>query len=573
MKDTKTISLIALIVLFILTVTIRYVGSEQNIYFWDFNAYWQWWQVVSVQFANAPLNALLQVRNSIMDSDYNTLALAITAIFSLLPLPSRMAYILSLMVIYFLPTVIIFSLLCHRFCENHSALAKTLTLVLPATFVAFWGPTLRGYPDICGLIFVMGAVLYSASLDLGAKFQFKQTLLLGALLWAPFLLRRWYAYTVISLFVSLPMLNYLLHARSNYHWHRIKIIVINFFIAGITTCLLAIFFQGQLLQRIISTDYATIYSAYQTSLGQSINVVLHRIGLYLAPFFILGIIITLSRGEPKQRIFVLFCLFNLLFSFFLFTRTQSPGIHHTLPFALWVLLITSFGILWILDNLPGNISPLVITIVIATGSLYIHYQSLFNTATPSKFVANILPLKMLPLRVDNWPVYVDLGNKIDLLTRNGEKVAIFSSSAVLNDDMLDTLLDEKLQNRITYTSQIDLRDGINLAALQARYLVITDPVQLHNSADGQRVITIPTNALLQRQNIGQAYQRLPHAYHLDNNVTAWIFEKIRPFTPTEFNEFLREFYRYYPQWQTQYDRNKYSIDVGKCAKGRYLGSF
>jgi len=569
-KYKASIIAVAAITLIIVTY---YVSSEQNIYFWDYNGYWRFWQDFGAQFSHHPLEALTDVQKSIAHDDYNIFPVAITAIFGLLPLPSRLAYILSLFFCYFIPSVVIFSLICRRFSGDFSLTAKALSLLLVATFSAFWAPTLRGYPDICGLIFIMLSVLYCANNDLSIPKKVKQGIILGGMLWAPFLMRRWYAYTIVSLYLSLPVLNFLLHAKGNYSTRRAWHLLLTFFIAGTTSCVLAVTFQGPLLKRIVSTNYSYIYSAYQSGFIYSIENLLKFSGPYLLPLLLFGFF-TASLGSNKpQRTFVLFCLFNLFFSFLLFTRTQSPGMQHIMPFAMWGLFIVGQGLLWLLGKIRQQSSQWGMVTLVSVVALFILLHTLFGFKLP-QVVNKILPVETLPMQVDNYPNYLALEKTIAKLTENGDKVTVFSSNNVLNEEMLNTLSHRQLENRIAYTSQVDLRDGINFNALKSRYVIVTNPVQIHLHTDGQRVISQPVQAILNRQNIGQAFERMQYEYKLSSGVSAWIYQRVRPFTKLEIHDFLQDLYLYHPQWKAIYPQDIISAAMSaKVKNGDIWGGF
>ena len=346
MRYNKPLSIILLFMILLVVViqTSIFIAHEQNIYYWDFNGYWRMWEEFCATFPNEPINSIRTVFHSIRHDDYNSLPVAITSWFYLFNLPSRLSYITSLAVMYLFPTVILFHLLCKRFSDNHSFGWLLLSCILPLTFVAFWAPTLKGYPDISGLIPIIAALLYVSSSDFGDKVKIKKALVTGLLLWSPFLLRRWYAYTVVSLYISLPVLNYFLYNNAKHSFGRVAIIIKNFFVAGIFSVLLTLIFQGALIKRVIATDYATIYSAYQSSLSHSIENLYNDIGLYLFPFVIIGLLSIFRSKDRNDKILIIFSAFNLVFSFFLFTRTQSPGVQHCLPFALWALIIATLGL-------------------------------------------------------------------------------------------------------------------------------------------------------------------------------------------------------------------------------------
>lgn len=553
MERNKTLLLYFLLSVFVVILVTCYIRLEQNIYYWDFKGYWKLWEDLAVKFSDDPLSAIDQLRHSIRHDDYNSLPVALITVFYVLPLSPRLSYILSLFIVYFLPVVILFSFIFSNLNTTNKKLSLFIGVLFPATFVAFWSPTLRGYPDISGFFFILLSVFVCIKNDLASKVDWKKAVLIGIALWAPFLLRRWYAYTIVSLYFSLPVLNFVLFSRGNFSVKRFKNVFVNFFVSGLVTCFFAILFQAPLLNRIIHTDYSFVYSAYQSSMAVSLKNLLHFTGGYLFPFAFLAVLgCGFKKFTYKQCLFIFFCLFNLVFSFFIFTRTQTPGVQHVIPFSGWILFVAMFGVLLCLEEVKKAGKLIFLGVCIATFSLCVLYYSLFNSHS-DKMLVNIFPQKNLPLKVDNYSAYKDLVSKLESLTLNsGNKITVLSSNSVLNDDMLTTISSHKLDGKITYTSQVDLRDGINITALLSRYFVVTDPVQLHLHPSGQRVISIPAHSLLNDENIGKAFRRLNEPYKLSNTVNAWIYERTRPFSAKEVDDFFNAFYIYYPDWKATY---------------------
>ncbi|CAI3929223.1 unnamed protein product [Commensalibacter communis] len=565
---------ILLIILFIIAHTTYFIMSEQNIYYWDYSGYWRFWEDMSTRFAHQPFQAFKFSLNSISNNDYNVLPIILPTIFSILPLPSRLSYILSISVFYYIPVIFLFSyIFCHFVVDNKKLVSSwVISIILPATFVAFWTPILAGYPDICGLLFILLAILYQFKFDIGNKIQIKKMLILGILLWAPFVLRRWYAYTVVSLYISLPILNYLWFFDKSRIWLKFRTVFISFFISGTTSCILAVIFQRGLIHRIINTNYSDIYAAYQGGMSYSIVSLFNSCGYYILPLVALGVVISLFVKDKKQKIFIFFCLFNLLFTFFLFTRTQSPGMQHNLPFALWMLFIACYSIVWLNNRISKSIFSVFFIGCLICFLGYIDQNSLFNRKPYTALQEKMFPSKHLPLRVDNYSAYVQLEKDIEKLVGDSQTVSILSSNHVLNDEMLNTISNQKLSNHIVYTSQVDLRDQIRVNPFLSNYMIIVDPPQTHLGESNQRVITIPVNNLLQHHNVGKAYIAVGHSYKLDDNATAWIYKKERAFTPVEVNEFLAQYYQYYPQWKSIYNKGLYlSFLTAHITKGDIYG--
>lgn len=568
--------LLILIIVFVIGHTFYFVGSEHNVYYWDYNGYWRLWQDIAQQIVHQPFKAFKVILASINSNDYNVLPVVVPTIFSALPFSSRMSYILSISICYYIPVILLFSHIYLNLIvdieKNFSDLI--ISLLLPATFVAFWIPILAGYPDICGLVFVLFALSYQFKFDIGNKIYIKKMLVLGILLWSPFLLRRWYAYTVVSLYISLPVLNYFLFFNKTRIWFRLKTMSQNFFIAGLTSCVFALAFQNGLIRRIVITNYSDLYAAYQGGFEYSIKSLFNSCGYYVVPFVILGILLCFFTKNIKQKSFIIFCVFNLLFTFFLFTRTQSPGEQHNLPFALWILFIVCYAITW-LNNL---VSSKLYSIAFITGIVcclgYIDQKSLFDRNVYTVLQRQLLPSKHLPLRVNNYPVYLQLTEDIEKLLGSIKTITVLSSNYILNNDMLNTLSNRVLNHQIIMASQVDARDILNINSFMSDYVLLVDPPQIHLEESNQRVITIPVNNILKRKNIGKAYTVVGKGYLLDGHVTAWIYKKERPFTLPEIDDFLAQYYQYYPQWKEIYNKPLVrALLSASIIRGNVLGEF
>lgn len=199
------------ITLYIVLFTISFIHSETGVYWADLSGYQNLWLNFSQLLSSSPLDAISELFRTIRNDDYNELPITLSSPFFFLPIGYRLSYILSLVVLYILPLSILIGLLLNKFnIHNFKGI-----VFISLTFSTFWIPTLRGYPDISGLIFVVSAILISLNNDLTKKISIKHAILLGLLLWLPFGLRRWYIYTIISLYVSLPVLNYFLYNEKN----------------------------------------------------------------------------------------------------------------------------------------------------------------------------------------------------------------------------------------------------------------------------------------------------------------------------------------------------------------------
>lgn len=550
MSDFKKYWILGLIIICSISLVYLYVYMEYNVYSWDNAAYWKMWKYFSNKFAENPVEALDEVRHSIRHNDYNCSSILVILIFKLIPLSSRFCYILGVTIAYLVPTVLCFSYLIRKITETENKWLTTLSYIIPATYVAFWGPTLRGYPDICGLVFILLSIIFCLKNNFSKRIDIICAIKLGALLWTPFLLRRWYAYTIISLYVTLPFLN-AYYYQQKIEVLKLKNILFNFVIAGCTSVILTTTIQWPLLKTILSTNYSEIYSAYRFSFSVSIEALTHEVSLLFVALVFISSILVIIGNNFKLKTCLVFFWSNLIISLTLFTFTQSPGIQHNLPFSLWMLLIFCEGLFYLILQCKKKMVTFWLSVTSILFMLLCLLQSLFNILNiNSNF---LLPsFKITPLKVGNLQEYEALSNDLLNLTKNGEKVTIYSSSDILNEEMLETISDSKLNNSINYASQVDLRDNFRVQTLMSDYVVITNPIQTHLRVAGQQVIYIPASSILNHLNIGNAYKKLGYEYKLNNEVSAWIYKKQRPFTSQETTNFFKEFYNHYPKWENLY---------------------
>ncbi len=567
-----------LVVFFIALNTWVYISGEKTIYVWDFRNYWNQWQnygnLITKNFFRWFVNNEHEIRNA----DYNPSSISFLFPFYLILGPGRFAYISGLTMVYLSLLGFLISLFLKQLYDN-SQRVFIFTLILATLFVPFWRPTLRGYPDIIGLLPLLGSVLLVINASFSVNFSVRKSLWLGFLLWAAFLFRRWYAYTIVSLYITLPVLVFFYDRLKTKNVAGIKVltqvrnIALTFTTSAITTVLFSYAFQSGLIKRIIRTDYSVAYSAYQAPFLVSLKNTLTGIGYYILPVVLLSILYALIFPYRKKSLISLFALANLVISFFLFTRTQSPGIQHMLPFAMWIFIITMIGLndLIVFLNKKGPIIAGVIVVL----SVFILINNLYRTGPKIPTAINaILPDKNYSLKLDNIDHYQELVDVLTSLTRNGDQFAVLSSSFTLSGDQLDSLSQGVLSKTIFYISEMDLRDKLRIKPFTVKYLVVADPVQLLRYDKGQKVVQLPALALLNHQGIGNAYKKLPYDFILANNVHAYIYEKMRAFTPEEIDGLFNQFIAIYPDWRDElYAGLGYEYLTAEASLGDTWGRF
>jgi hypothetical protein len=186
-----------------------FVASENQAYTWDSRFYWVVWNEYTGLLHDSFSQWLGNIKSSVYSTDYNSLPIIALIPFNYLPIGNREAYILGVYILYLLP----FAYIAMRLFAVAAGVDKKYqpyVFVFLASFIPFITPTLRGYPDIIGMIPLSLCCLILFKVNILNYRGYRFVLLaiaVGVLLWLPFAFRRWYAYSVVSLFITLPFLN------------------------------------------------------------------------------------------------------------------------------------------------------------------------------------------------------------------------------------------------------------------------------------------------------------------------------------------------------------------------------
>ena len=186
-----------LVVLVTVAVTSIYVSREHTFYWWDYAGY----NTATVNTANLFRDSPDQAWRGVIESlskEKNLLISLPLVPFILLFGESRLSYILSVSLIYVLPFRLLLGAISARLIPVYSRRVFWSTVLLSLLIPMSWIPTLRGYLDTGGCVFVALAILVYLQ-DVKLKSWWKIPLI-GFLLAAAILWRRHFAYSAIAFF-------------------------------------------------------------------------------------------------------------------------------------------------------------------------------------------------------------------------------------------------------------------------------------------------------------------------------------------------------------------------------------
>lgn len=529
-----------------------YLQREDPAYLWDWGAYFGMYQHFGDLIRNQD-QWMRDLLRSVSEDDYNLLPISFLAPFSIVFHDSRFGYICGISIFYLIPAAFMLAI-CSISSKGYSNFSLEesrgisyflVCFVVSLEFHPFWIPTLRGLPDVAGIIPLGLASLVLMKSKFLSRFSWLSIVLFSIMAWLTFAMRRWYAFSVVSM-ISISFFITFLYALKSLDRRKA---FINFFlsytVSGFIISALLFLFQKSLVVRILSTSYQEAYIAYQKPFSISLQIMENIYGIFYTILFVFGLLLSIKN----KNVSVIFCALSAILTFLLFTRTQAPGIQHGLPIFFWATIV---GIYFIL-NIASVLHPIA-RLVLAIGIIAYGFAAsaiVFFPIMQSNLgnFAFILPAQRVPpLHVENMNEYRNMISKIKEFTNNGSRFSVFASSPVLADSLL-VAFDHSLETNLNGASQVDARDFMSLAPLTSAYVVVTDKPITHLNSGSQQVIEIPNNDIMQNQHMGEAYQRVAGPYSLSDGNRAYIYHRIRPLSDEDIEDLQSQLNKSYPTWK------------------------
>ena len=283
---------------------------------------------------------------------------------------------------------------------------------------------------------------------------------------------------------------------------------------------------------------------------------------------LIGCIYAIREKEHRKN--GLFSLLNIVICYGTFMIVQAMGVHHYLTISTWVFILFMYGVYAIWKIIKNNKLKLLWLFVIS-GIMLLNFVTTYifrNLAIPFFTQEN----KYCKFYYENFNELERLISDIDKLISEGNyKFSALASEITLSDNILDLLGTNKMKSSIVYTSAIDLRDGINFNSLMSDYMVVTNIPLTGTSEEGQRIISVPNNEIINGESIGKAYSLVSGPYLLQKGVKAYIYHKDRAFLPDEVDEYMNQLISYYPQWATEYNELDKAILMSERTLGEQMG--
>jgi hypothetical protein len=520
----------------VVLVTRGYVGAERCFYSWDHASYQTMAVETAEAFRSSPLTGWHALRQS-FHADYNALFALPLVPWILLFGPSRMSFELGVALAYLLPLPLAIGAVATRLMPEKRRVAfwaaAWLAILTPMT----WVPALRGFPDSGGAALLTLALFsYLGDPDLGRR---AAPLWLGGLLGAAVLFRRPFAYAVVAFFVSA-----LLHALARaiarpgggaaaWRLRRLGLVWVRLSLALSVAVSLLLVIAWSYVHRFVEYDFESLYRPYEVPVGTLLAWYAAPYGGLALLFSAAGLLLGLASRSVNRSAVAFLALFAALSAAQWTWRVRQVGEQYTLQFTPVVVL----GLLAFCAIAIRGATRLRRSVVIGVvaGLSLLNLDLGLSTAD----VGMRSPLR--PAFASRWAPLVrqDYGEVVRLvqeLHHRGhadDAVYVAASSDTLNPEVIrqaDRLLSGRLPGllRVLDTPAVDSLGFFPLGELlDARFVVLAQPVQLHLAPESQRVVGAVYRAFLAHRAVAGDFEELPALYDL-GECTGYIYERSRP---------------------------------------------
>ena len=506
-----------------------YIATEQTIYFWD---YVQWWHLsltLLQDLQTSVTTALRSVVNS-LDDDYSLMPVVPLAGWCGLFGPSRLAFVTGITTIYGGPLAAAVFLLVDCAAQaargGYGILPRTAAVVVAACWPLPFGTSMRGFVD-CGGSALACTILWLSFATPHSRLSVWRCFAIGGLLALLVLFRRYWSIWLVSFCVLVALdTAWQCWQRRKSGWQAMFTMLLPpLAIGGVAAATLVTLAPG-LVRRVLNTNYADVYVAYQFAgtsgwwdrLPKIIAGVVAENGLVYAAAGV-GSLGYLLVTPAYRRIGVALAGLTVL-PLLLFQRVQAPGLHHHLLWSTTLMLaaaITAMDVLGRQQSQPSRFASRRAFLTFA-GIAVVAAAQWAAAIVPA--AAPLRPLLLtgsgqLPLVRDDLAELDRLIDAIDAeaIKRQGKvRIYCLASSATLNAGILSAYGPSRqrvfrAQPMVAQTYDIDLRDGFPMPLVSSNLLVVTDPPQVHQGVEHQQVIVVPTKQVLNGTGFGAAFRR------------------------------------------------------------------
>lgn len=493
---------------------------------------------------------MISLYQSINNDDYNVFLPTIIA------LPLKLfgytfpRYVLLCFILFAIPTFLVQGFLAVKLCakahKTDIAAVYAVAVILAGLFAQNYYAMLKGYIDIAYLLPMSVAMLLFVDYDFG-RISFRTNLAIVCMLILTWICRR---YTIFFLIGYAAAMLFKAVIAIKQKKNITKSAIINLLEMGLMgASILLIFFRKFFLHALL-TNYGAMYSAYDASLENKLRGLIENFGADSLLFLVLvGVFCLLmkSKGDYVPL------LIMLIVETAVFWQTQDMGVQHYMilnvpVFAICMMVFDGCSVT--AENckkIVGGGYPVYARCAAAVFCVLVigvNFVKAFDSRISVGGCGTFFAQRYYPLQRNDMDAIDSLADRLNELTaETDDHIYVVASGSILNCDILRKADMPYTDNAVPAcydTSDVDLRDGFPTDFLHAKYVVTTDPIQLHLSSGQEVVSYLAAGVQNESSYIGEHFCYLEQ-YQLDDGVTAKIYEKTSEFGESDLQK-LRDYY-------------------------------
>jgi hypothetical protein len=459
---------------------------------------------------------------------------------------SRLVDSFALLALYAAPGLLALAVLARdlarraglRRAPRSAAEAGFIAIGAAAAFAAYpaaMAVATRGMPDVGGLVLTVVALRLADRLarllalpqgheERVAPMTRRVAIALALTLFAMFAFRRWYALAAagIAIVLAIEVASIAIRAGARFRWRDAMSA------AALGALVLLALFSPVIvdwLPNMSAHDYAETYAAYRKPPEVFLRQLGEWVGLAPALAAVGGAAFLWTRST--QRRLLRLTLGCAAIAAALFLRIQTPYIHHLYLIA------------------PAIAAPVAASRTLAFARrprAALAALAALGAITLSPLAAALNPLGLAPVAGLPRPPRADLRELgrlkdwVDAHARPDAKVCGFGSSYTFSGQLIGELWQLRPE-RETWPKpnvgvkmpDVDTVDGPPTAGLkECAIMIVGDPVQTHLDPAGQQTVVVPSREMLTGQGIGAKFRRTGEVFHLEQGVSAVVFERLSP---------------------------------------------
>lgn len=545
------------LILIIFTFTTAYVGREAFFQYWDYAQYQDMTVAKAIYFRDLPLSQWFNAVKGIWLStyrDYSDYHTILSIPFILFFGDSRLVYILSLLLLYFLPLILVLGKIATHLIPSHPQKVFWSTVYIALLTPSAWLPSLRGYPDVAASLFTSLAVLvYVQDFDLRKRWQFP---LISLFLSLSILFRRHFVYSATAFFstIILVFIWNLFEQKKAQRHHILKSAlgpIARIVILGILTVLVLSVLGLPFIARVLLTNFGELYSSYEQPVKVSIEHYRGYYGWIAILLSMLGLVAGFFNRTLNRKTAAFIFLFFFISVLQWFSTVKQLGFHYSMHFTPTIILgISAF--IWTFWETVNRKKLRAVGISIFV--LFLSFNSFValapvNTLTrlgispvlESTSLGRLFSVNSPPFERQDEEEMSNLATYLRSVAQPNDPVYVAAASAIISSDHLwhvdralyvDAMNDIPQADNGPYIQQwipfADSRDPYPLERLlYSKYVIVASPPQYHLRIEEHDVVRVVFDIFTQNLALAKDFKRLPEKFFLEGGVEIAVFERVR----------------------------------------------